>query len=399
MLYHVSSLSRHGVKVNVVGYHGNSDLPQEMLQDDNITINYIKQLPRVPEHWPKLIFLLYAAFKILFQVMALYSILLISIPKPDYILIQNPPSIPTILIARITAWMMSSKLIIDWHNLGYSILALRLGPKSFVVSLAATYERYFGSFADLNICVTEAFRKFLMNEWKLKNIHVLYDKAPEHFKRLNDQEISVFRERLDSEYGVSLASQKQKKPFIIVTSTSWTEDEDMSLLFDAIADVDNAIKRSQDYPDILLVITGKGPQKAFYETRAKSMKLEKVHIKMLWLKIEDYPKLLGSADLGVSMHYSSSNLDLPMKVVDMFGCGLPVVAVNFECLHELVTHGVTGMVFETKEELSREILRLIKGFPDSELLAQLRKGVSSKFLKDTWNKNWDSTLWPLLENF
>lgn len=125
---------------------------------------------------------------------------------------------------------------------------------------------------------------------------------------------------------------KNNRPALLVSSTSWTEDEDFSVLLAALQEYELHIKNgnTRNLPNLLCAITGKGPLKEYYCEKINGLKWESVKVVTPWLEAEDYPILLASADLGVCLHTSSSGLDLPMKVVDMFGSGLPVTAYNFK---------------------------------------------------------------------
>ena len=137
-----------------------------------------------------------------------------------------------------------------------------------------------------------------------------------------------------------------------MSATSWTADEDFSLLLRALSLYDVAAASSavgpgsRRTPKVVVVITGKGSGRAAFERRVAELEQawEWVRVRTEWLAIEDYPLLLGelssawveteliqvgAADLGISLHTSTSAADLPMKVVDMFGCGLPVCALDF----------------------------------------------------------------------
>jgi len=76
-----------------------------------------------------------------------------------------------------------------------------------------------------------------------------------------------------------------------------------------------------------------------------------------------------------------------MKVVDMFGAGLPVVGWGaFEAWSELVTEDVNGKGFSSAEQLAEQLVTLFG--KDDTLLKTLKEG-ALKESGNRWEGEWD----------
>ncbi|KAI0641176.1 mannosyltransferase [Trametes meyenii] len=468
MMYHAESFATNGFLTYLVGYGGSKPIPSLL------SLPRVRILPlhEPPSHWRRLPFIISGPLKVLNQIVEIFHTLVVHIPHPpEFIMVQNPPSIPTLAIVWLVSRIRGSKVIIDWHNLGYSILALKLGDRHPFVRVAKWFERYFGRYAYAHLFVTNAMKEFLIKEWDLQGHKVvLHDRPPERFHRASPSEthelFQVLLPKLSSaaltsflptskppystpftyippsgrssaadpasNFGldmndlsplsesISMPQLRSDRTALLVSSTSWTPDEDFGLLLEALKRYELRARECESkpagerLPKVLMVVTGKGPLRQQYMNEVEHLQAAEgeqwrfVRCVSLWLEAKDYPLLLGSADLGVSLHSSSSALDLPMKIVDMFGCGLPVCALGFACLDELVKDGVNGLVFHNAEELATQLESLLRGFPSAPALSALRTSFrrvtppagTSTGARDwewgTWAENWNHTMRPLL---
>lgn len=423
MQYHCTSLATlPDTTVSLVGFGGER------------CIDGVEEAPRITKRLlhapfaraPRALFLLWAPLKVLVQVAQLLWVLCIAMPPPTAILVQNPPSIPALAAVWLACRLRGARMVIDWHNFGYTVLAHSMGRRHPLVAAAYAYEALLSRVADAHLCVTDAMRRWLAEHWGVRAT-VLYDRPPPFFRPTPLQERHELFTRLraalpppptDDDTLFTAASRtrggapalRPDRPALIVSSTSWTPDEDFGLLLDALVRLDAAaVAAPDDLPSFVVVVTGKGPQRAAYEARIAALALRRVAIRTLWLAPGDYPRLLGAADVGVCLHVSTSGLDLPMKVVDMFGAGLPVCAVDYACLHELVRDGVNGVTFRDAHGLAAHLVALFRGFPFTRRtaaaagdattgatpsLATLRAGVED-FQRSRWHDNWMANVAPL----
>ncbi|HEY1373220.1 MAG TPA: glycosyltransferase [Candidatus Binatia bacterium] len=399
MQYHARSLADLGAEVDLVGYAG-SALPESIARHPRIHNHLLPPRPvpaldLIGNSLPSAV----SIFRIAVQAMKLFRLLLFGVRRPDLMLLQNPPGIPALAVMLICARLRSARVVVDWHNFGYTVLALKSPPDGMPVRLTRWYERTLGRRADGHLCVSRAMQKELHEGWGLREVEIVYDRPAPAFVPATS-EAGQEPSRLIADLLGRNGHGPERRPALLVTSTSWTPDEDFDLLLDALSRVDAAIaeRGASSFPELRVVITGEGPLKRFYEEKIAAMRLRRIQIRTAWLTPEDYPVFLRCADLGLCFHRSSSGLDLPMKIADMLGSGLPVLAFDYgPCLAERLRHGENGLIFSGAAELAEQIVCLFKDFPEPALaLGSLRRNVARSDER-RWEDEWRACAWPALQ--
>lgn len=407
MQYHALSIAKHGGHVQLIGYHESALLP-ELASSPNVRV---RALPPPPAALRPVPFLLAGPLKVLWQVASLLAVLLSSPggPPARWLLVQNPPSIPTLAVAALACRLRHTRLLVDWHNYGWTILAGTRGAAHPFVRVAKAYESVLGRLApDANLTVTRAMlRQLRRSPYGVKApIVAMHDRPAAIFQPITDASLlsSTSSRRLflsdipeTEDFADAIVRGSVR---LLVSSTSWTPDEDFSLLLDALVAYGSSSSPSERVP-LLVVITGRGPQKETYLAKIAALaadgRLPQITIRTAFLSFQNYARLLAAADLGICLHMSSSGVDLPMKVVDMFGAGLPVLAYSaYESFGELVREGDNGCGFETPAELARGLARLLA--PTAEAgreLARLKAGAVKEGAR-RWDEEWDDKVKPIL---
>jgi len=395
MRYHAQALAAHGVHVDLVGFDG-TPLARAITENPHITVHRLSA-SMLRHGAPSLSYApvaLVDAARISFRLWTTLR----RLPRPDLVLVQNPPAFPTLVVARWALKRKGVKVVIDWHNIGYTLLELRLGRWHPAVRLARWLERHDALQADASLCVSRGLSEFLKNKFGLSNTHVLYDRPASIFAPVERVEREHYRQALFTRLGIHAGVVG-----FIVCPTSWTEDEDFDVVIDAVRRLEDRIRGWETatpkarFPDLVILVTGDGARRTEFERRFAGLPARRVHLRTRWLEPEDYPRVVGSADLGLCLHRSSSGLDIPMKVADLFGAGVPVCALDYGAtLAERVRHGTNGLLFSTAEQLSSVLFDFFEGFPgDDQTFERLRIG-ARKSARMSWDEGWTREAEPVL---
>jgi len=386
-LRHAAALLDCGATVDLVGYRG-VPLPSGLAAHVQLRVHSFSG-PRVSARHglPRAAFIAYSAARVA-AVSVRLATLLRRLPRPDLMLVQNPPALPTLAIAPPIAHWRKVPVVIDWHNFAYSQLGATLGKRSRFLKPARALEHALAH-AEGHLCVSAAMREALADGWGIRAATVLRDR-PAAF--IDPSRRQAARARLGGLLGQPLDGANV--PALVISPTSWSADEDSDLLLDALGRLEASADGNA--PRVLCVLTGDGPRRAAFESAVARRNWQRVAARTLWLAPDEYPSLLSAADLGLCLHRSTSGVDLPMKIADLHGAGVPVCAFDYgPCLREMLSETEAALGFTHAAGLATRLRQILNGFPLAPGLDVLR-GVVADQPQMTWAEGWRGEALPRL---
>lgn len=396
MLNHARELIATGADVHLLGFAGVA-LSAEFTERHRCVVHEISRIGA--GRWrnlPRLLFIAAAALRSLWLTFRIGWLLLWSLPRPHSILVQNPPALPAAALALAAARIHRSTLIVDWHNFAAAMLALRIGHRHFLVRGVERFERWLAQKAHANLCVSDALCQRVRPSARHSACFVLRDRPLQQPKTATASERHRILRRVSEALGIGADLSGNAEPVVVVSSTSWGQDEDMEMLLDGLI----ALMRSKSespsaLPPLAVIVTGLGPGRAEFEARASGLHSPGLRIVTGWLADDLYRDLLRAAHLGLSMHRSASGLDLPMKIVDMIEASLPVLAYDYApCLGELLPRERAAGFFTTPAELADRLGFLLQDYPGLARLARIRNAMSDLALPG-WTEEWRRVALPI----
>ena len=162
-----------------------------------------------------------------------------ALQRPDLVLVQNPPQFPTLAVTWLSLRRRGVRFVIDWHNLGYTLLQPAAGPLASggAASRAGSSGATRGG-STRNLCVSRGLAAFLESRFGVQQRARALRPAGVGVRRRSSAPSANSSVRRCSRGSASAAAVVG----FIVCPTSWTEDEDFDVVIEAVVRLEERIR-------------------------------------------------------------------------------------------------------------------------------------------------------------
>lgn len=314
--------------------------------------------------------------------------------RPDVILVQSPTTGSARTLSWVASKLRGARLVIDWHD--RAAVVGRGSDRASALRAAGRRERRWARRAHAHLASSRAMAEWLRRECNVQAA-VLYDRPASWFARPDLATAAELWQRLARD--LSLGARRIP---IAICPTGWTPNDDFDLLLESLERAERRLSalgpaRDAAAPDIAVLLTGRGALRATVEARLARRTFARVAVRTTWLEPADYVALVGMADIGICLHQSASGLDLPGKLAELRGVGVPAYAFDYApVLTEVLETGKQGVTFRDPGQLAAALVALATNDLESQPALTAARAWLAAHPAERWEEHWQTVAAPVL---